>query len=235
MAMTDMTGEPEASGGGSASGDAAPEPAGACTSTYLIILQAFAAVNIAFAVYVQCAVWRTIMKPDNREQFIDGDVPAQTMTGSAGGAAAGLLGQAAARAGGGGVGAALGRAAGAASKPAGEQFPPNPGKVIIPTQVVQDAFKTVFLEDLAVLAMFIGLLAIFCLSWSPSILDSGANVCEKSDATKDCGMAFFCIGALWSFMYMKCSCCANKVSLTKEEYASYDEGYNKVDAAGNAA
>merc|ERR1719189_3227083 len=70
-----------------------------------------------------------------------------------------------------GVGAALNKAA-AQTKAPTEQFPPNPGKVIIPTEVVQNSFKRVFMEDFIVLAMFFVLVAIFVLSFvDPSDID----------------------------------------------------------------
>merc|ERR1712113_352854 len=107
----------------------------------------------------------------------------------------------------------------------------NPGKVIIPTQVVQSSFKKVFMEDLAVLGMFILLVAICAMTWSSAstveMIDGPAKnqtqICGTNKVNESYGKwfgeAFFPLAALWSFMYMKCSCCANKVSVTKEEMA----------------
>lgn len=214
-------------------------PAG-CTSIYLYILMGMAVVNIVFAIYLQRTVWSEIVSEKNHPSFIDGDVPTQTLQSQAAGGAAGLLGQAAGRAGG-GVGAALGKAAGqvTGAKPQ-EQFPANPGKVIIPVETVQASFRNVFMEDFVVLFMFVALLGVFILSFmDPVTVDGkrgeGSKVCLVGEKSKKCAEAYFVIAALWSFMYMKCSCCANKVSVTKEEMAQkFPDQYGHLDE-GNAA
>lgn len=96
----------------------------------------------------------------------------------------------------------------------------NPGKIIVPTKVVQDAFRTVFMEDLVVLLMFFALLGMFALSWQgPSVVDTDGStpLCNVERSTaKDCGLLFFWIAFLYSFMYMWCPCCANKVTIKKD-------------------
>jgi len=130
-------------------------------------------------------------------------------------------------------------AAGAAqqAKPAQETFSPNPGKVIIPTEVVQESFKKVFLEDLLVLVMFVALVGVLILAFmDPSTIDgpTADGACEVGPKPRSGAEAFFVIAALWSCMYMKCSCCANKVSVTKGEMAKkFPEKYGHLDEENN--
>lgn len=210
--------------------DMAAAPKG-CSSNYLYALMTFALINVIFAIYVQWQVWRHIMADKNQERFICGDrhmqamsAQAQAASGAAAVAAGGLFAKA----------SALGGAAGAAAKMAAAraavqeetrkdfhaEYEPTEGNITIPKEVVQDAFKEVFMEDLGVLAMFIGLLGIFILSLlGPNVvLDASAGQpCEKqvSENTKYCGYAFFWVASAWTFTYSCCSCCSNKVAIAK--------------------
>merc|ERR1740121_1640851 len=152
-----------------------------CDSNFLLILGGFSLVNIFFAIYVQVAVWRKIMTPENRAQFIDGDMPGQLYSGG--------LGPYTRQA------TQIQAATYSTGKPAGkkkgakiekvEKFSRHPGKAIIPTKVVQGAFKEVFMEDLVVLVMFFALLVVFFLSWKgPELVDSGSNLCQVQETTK---------------------------------------------------
>merc|ERR1719162_541510 len=86
-----------------------------------------------------------------------------------------------------------------------ERFDSNPGKIIVPTKVVQNAFKKVFMEDLIVLLMFFGLMGMCLLSWmGPATLDSGRNACNVSAGSASCGYWFFWVPAIYTFLYMKC-------------------------------
>lgn len=98
----------------------------------------------------------------------------------------------------------------------------SPDKIIVPTKVVQDAFRKVFMEDLVVLLMFFALLGMFALSWQgPHVVDGefggSAPLCnvERSMA-RESGKLFFWIAFLYSFLYMWCSCCASKVTIKKD-------------------
>merc|ERR1712039_139178 len=107
-----------------------------------------------------------------------------------------------------------------------EHFDKNEGKIIIPTKVVQDSFRKVFLENLAVLAMFFLLIGMLVLSYmGPESVDAKTNACTVNSATKTCGYTFFFLPAVWSFMYLQCSCCANKVTIDKAEMPDYDKNY----------
>merc|ERR1712039_402738 len=107
-----------------------------------------------------------------------------------------------------------------------EHFDKKEGKIIIPTKVVQDSFRKVFLENLAVLAMFFLLIGMLVLSYmGPESVDAQTGQCTVNGTTKSCGYVFFFLPAVWSFMYLQCSCCANKVSIAKEEMGDYDKNY----------
>merc|ERR1712157_197215 len=104
-----------------------------------------------------------------------------------------------------------------------EHFDKREGKIIIPTKVVQDSFRKVFMEDLAVLGMFILLIGMMVLSHKgPAAVDDPTEGCSVSDSTKNCGHLFFLLPAVWSLMYLKCNCCANKVTISKEEMQGYE-------------
>jgi len=88
-------------------------------------------------------------------------------------------------------------------------------KVRVPVQEVQHAFREVFMKNLVVLFMFFALLGMFLLTWmGPDSVDFG-RMCRISEPTKWCGYAFFCVAFLYSFAYLKCSCCASSVTVTK--------------------
>jgi len=148
-----------------------------CSSTYLLIVEGFAVINVFFAVYVLCAVWNKIDTVENRkDRWVNGDHP-----------------------------------------PAG--FAPNPGTFIVPSDLVQESFRKVFMEDLLVLLMFFALLGMFGLSAAgPQYVDGfGDDVCD-STAAKGCGYLFFWIATFFSLAYMKCSCCSSKVVVKKDEH-----------------
>jgi len=66
----------------------------------------------------------------------------------------------------------------------------------VPKQTVQEAFKTVFLEDLLVLAMFVILvIAIFATEW---------------------GGVFFSVAAVYAVSWYFCACCAGSVQIKDE-------------------
>merc|ERR1712242_200567 len=174
--------------------------------------------------YVQRLGWGEIMEQDNHHLFLDGDNPSQSYDVAS--AAGGLAGQAK-----GALGGVLSKATGAAgdAKKQVEHFDKREGKIIIPTKVVQESFRKVFMENLAVLGMFVLLIGMMALSYmGPDSVDAPGEGCTVSGNTKNCGYLFFLLPAVWSFMYLKCSCCANKVTIAKEEMQSYDEGYRYV-------
>merc|ERR1712045_690423 len=159
------------------------------------------------------------MEKDNHHLFLDGDNPSQSY--HVAGAAGGLAGQAK---------GALGEALSKAGRAAGD-VEKREGKIIIPTKVVQESFRKVFMENLAVLGMFVLLIGMMALSYmGPETVDDPGEGCRVSHITRNCGYPFFLLPAVWSFMYLKCSCCANKVTISKEEMQSYDEGYQYVES-----
>lgn len=175
-----------------------------CTSNFLHILMAFSVVNIFFAIYLQCQVWREIMSEENISKFIDGDNPCTTYSGA--------LGQSAM------FTKAVTPAKESLAVPChAEKVVGYSGKIIIPRTVVQSSFKKVFMEDFGVLFMFLLLLGIFFVSWQGHhyVETRGPSSCSISVMTEYCGFLFFWIGFLWSGMYMCCSCCSSKVSIAK--------------------
>jgi len=195
-----------------------------CTSYYLYIVLGFCVINILFAFLLQRLVWWEIMREDNFPEFIDGDKPTQGYNEGVAGAVGGAAAQAK---------ALLNSQKKGGGEKEREEFGMNPGKIIIPTKVVQGAFSKVFLENLAVLAMFLLLIGMAVLSFmGPASVDKGIDTpCSVTGSTQTVGYAFFVLPAVWSFLYMKCNCCANKVTLSKEEMSNYDSSYKYEDVA----
>lgn len=179
-----------------------------CTSTFLLVLMGFAVVNIIFAIYVQCKVWSQIASDENKEA-IDAYTAEVNQPSKGGGylaAGKGLLNDAKAKVGG-------------QAEEAPPDVPAQEGKRIVPAKVVQDSFKKVFCEDLVVLVMFFALVGMAVLAaMGAQTLDGEAkgSVCVVKDGTKSCGYYFLIVASLWSFAYMCCSCCSNKVTLAEE-------------------
>jgi len=173
----------------------------------------FAVVNIIFAWFLQNQVWKEIMR--HSEEFIDGDRPDSSYTDALPSAAMGALGS-------------LAQAAGKPLAPTApkEKVAANPGKIIVPKNVTQEAFKKVFLEDFVVLIMFIALIAMFVLSWKgQKWVDTAKPVCTVGNA-EYAGYAYFWISFLYSFTYYCCACCSSSVTIKKptaEESAGYVE------------
>lgn len=176
----------------------------ACTSTFLYIVMGFAVINVVFAWFLQNQVWKEIMK--HEAEFIDGDKPGETWKGRMPAAATGALGMIP-----GGKAQAL--------APAAPVDPPplNPGKIIIPKNVTQDAFKKTFMEDFVVLIMFVALIGMFFLSWKgqDKVDDpKDPKVCEVGNA-KWCGYAYFWTACAYSTAYYCCACCSASVTMKK--------------------
>jgi len=194
-----------------------------CKSNFLLILMGFSVIHIIFAIYFQIKVWKAIMDEDNVPQFIDGDAPSETYKGKIGSAAAGMFSQAQQGLAAQGIGSA--QAAAPPAQPA-EKVAPAGGKIIIPKEIVQKSFKAVFCEDFGVLGMFILLLGMFFLSWiGQDKVDTEEPRCDIGSAQYG-GYAFFWFAALYSYCYMCCGCCANKVMIAKDDPAEEEEQQN---------
>ena len=181
-----------------------------CTSNFLFALMGFAVVNIIFSIYVQCKVWAQIASDENKEEIdkYTAEVNQHSKGGGYLAAGKGLLNDAKAKVG------------GQQAEEAPPDVPAQEGKRIVPAKIVQDSFKKVFCEDLVVLVMFFALVGMAVLAgMGPKTLDgpdSEAGVCKVEDGTKTCGYYFLIVASLWSFAYMCCSCCSNKVTLAEE-------------------
>jgi len=169
-----------------------------------------AVLNVAFAIYLQCALWGRITCDENREKFEDVDEDAKGSYAAAGAAA-------------GKKGAAM--LANLRGGPAAEEpqvaAGPAPGesyKQQIPAQVITDSFVHVFLYDPVVLIAFLALCGTFIVCFmGPETLDGkGKDACTVQEKTKDMGYAFFWVAFLWSFTYRYCQCCSKSVVLVRE-------------------
>lgn len=184
-----------------------------CASNFLYIVMGFAVINVLFAWFLQNQVWKEIMS--NKDKFLDGDAPKDTYKGKISDAATGIMGT-------------VKQAAGTPSDaPAAKEETPSkqPGKIIIPSNVTQDAFKKVFMEDFVVLFMSIALIAMFVLSWKgQDKVDTAEVKCDVGNA-EYCGYAFFCVGFLYSIAYYCCKCCAASVTIKKD---TEDEAYDSL-------
>lgn len=193
-----------------------PKDAGAdevfkCESTFLYIVMGFAVINILFAWFLQNQVWKQIMKRE--ADFIDGDKPSAKYAGKMPAAAKGALGSAFA------AGAqAAGRADLTAPIEVSKEPPAQaPGKIIVPKEITQEAFKKVFMEDFVVLFMFIALIGMFVLSWKgQDKVDTSESRCDVGNA-QYCGYAYFWVAFVYSFAYYCCQCCSASVTMKKPE------------------
>merc|ERR1711920_345933 len=80
--------------------------------------------------------------------------------------------------------------------------PTYTGKMLVPKNVVQEAFKKVFLEDFIVLGFFIATMIVFFKSMQ------GDNVS---------GLLFFWAAAIYSACWYCCECCAGTVRVDSSE------------------
>jgi len=181
-----------------------------CTSKFLYALLGFSVLNMFFAVYMQCKVWGRIDCEENRKAIDD-------YTAEVNSASPGLLARAGAAA-----ASAKAQAQTAAGQAQGEEapeVPPQEGKRIVPKEVVQNAFKDVFMNDFVVLGMFVLLCAMSVISFlGPATLDGEPKdgTCVVTEDTATLGYLFFGVAFIWSFAYLCCSCCSNKVTLANE-------------------
>jgi len=206
-----------------------------CSSTYLYALMAFAVVNVVFSFYFQHKVWAAI--EEKKEEWVpEGQVEASSASKAKAGLASGLAGAKAfaKEHGGEAVNQRLTDQEGGAADPGA-----NVEYDIVPAEVVMGAFKSVFMEDFGVLAMFFGLLVMFGLSMSTETLDgapaaapaaaapaaagaagrllaAAAPPCDVKDTTMECGRAFFWVAATFAITYRCCTCCAKSVKVARD-------------------
>jgi len=194
-------------------------------SNFLYLIMGFSALYAVFSVYAQCKVWGTIVGdgvfPESTDKWsnmsfksrID-DFTRETTAAAAKGdgwmdQGKGLLNKAAEK----------GRdAAGVAKAEANEEVKEEkPEKRIVPQEVVQQAFKMVFNEDLGVLAMFAALLAMCFIGFKgPTLIDGADSKCVPG-GVEMAPQVYFGLSSLFAFAYMCCACCSKSVSIAKEE------------------
>lgn len=135
-------------------------------------IKLFGLVYIAFAFYFQNKVWHTILEMEHR--FVPEEVPAGW-----GQSMAGMTGQ--------------------QNAPMAAAYT---GKQLVPKDVVQGAFKKVFMEDFIVLGFFLATIVIFVMSMN------GDNTA---------GLLFFWVALIYSFAWYQCECCAGTVRVDNSE------------------
>jgi len=197
---------------------------------FLYLFMGFAVLNAIFAVYVQCRVWKEIVSDvpdadgisnkDRIREFTDQqnqEPQKESMLAKAKKGGGGLVGQAM---------AAANQARGApvpaqnnAAQEPDPEVPSQPGKRIVPAEVVQASFRKVFMEDLGVLLMFFLMLGMcFVTAKGPELTDP-KTPCKVQEGTRESGYLFFVLAFLFSFTYLCCKCCSNKVAIPEEEPA----------------
>lgn len=206
------------------------EPAG-CVSYFLYLFMGFAVLNSIFAVYVQCRVWKEIVSDvpdadgisnkDRIREFTDQqnqEPQKEGMLAKAKKGGGGLVGQAM---------AAANQARGApvpaqnnAAQEPDPEVPSQPGKRIVPAEVVQNSFRKVFMEDLGVLLMFFLMIGMCFVTFKgPKLIDDPETLCKVQEGTRESGYLFFVLAFLFSSTYLCCKCCSNKVAIPEEEPA----------------
>jgi len=156
-----------------------------------IVVQVFGIVNILFAFYFQYKVWQRIM--EMKETFVEEEAKGPGMRQKLAGGIAQVRQ---------GVRGEQGEEAPPTDTPAADK-----GKMRVPRETVQAAFKKVFLEDLVVLGFFLALLGMVAYSFQ-----SGTSW----------GSGFFGVAFIYAFSWYCCKCCAGTVQVEK------DEGYSEV-------
>lgn len=184
-----------------------PESAFLGFNPFLFIQIGFSIINIIFAFFFQCQVWKKIMHlvaedPEHKAKITD---VLPSGPGMAGQAKKGLKG---------GFMKLSGHQDDAAPDPV---MPEAVTKVRIHKDTVQAAFRSTFLEDFGVLAYFFALIGVFVVSWMASTWMNSGDVCDKAKATATVGMAFFIVAFLYTFTYYCCSCCAATVEMDKDD------------------
>lgn len=197
-------------------------------SNFLNLIMAFSAIYAVFSVYVQCRVWGTIVGdgvfPESKDPWsgktfkerIDEYSREQeakaTKLAAEGGSyldqSKGLLNKAANK----------GREAAGVATAEANEAPEAPArdKDTVPQEVVQQAFRTVFMEDLGVLVMFVALCGmVFVGMKGPSLIDADSKC--KGGGAESAPLAYFGLSTLFAFAYMCCSCCSKSVSIAKQE------------------
>jgi len=100
----------------------------------------------------------------------------------------------------------------------------QPGKYSVPKDIVQGAFRKVFMEDFVVLGMFILLICLFILSWKgQQFVDRTEPRCLVGFA-EYCGYAFFWIAFAFASTYYCCRCCSGSVVIKKDVEQLVDSG-----------
>jgi len=87
----------------------------------------------------------------------------------------------------------------------------------LPKEVVQGAFKEVFLNDMSVLFYFFAMLASFVWSWQGGTWINSGSYCNSSGEAGWAyylGLCAFWVAALYSTFWYCCSCCASSVELS---------------------
>lgn len=97
----------------------------------------------------------------------------------------------------------------------------------VSASVVQNAFKSVFLQDIGVLFYFFCLLASFAWSYQGKTwITEGSAQCDPNGSmgwSYGMGLGYFWVAFWYSIFWYYCSCCAGSVQL-KEPIASYGPG-----------
>lgn len=200
-----------------------------CVSYFLYLLMGFAVLSSIFAIYVQCRVWKEIVSDvpdadgisnkDRIREFTDQqnqEPQKESMLAKAKKGGGGLVGQAM---------AAANQARGApvpaqnnAAQEPDPEVPSQPGKRIVPAEVVQASFRKVFMEDLGVLLMFFLMIGMCVVTAKPGLIEPKEDLCEYEDA-RSSGYLFFALAFLFSSTYLCCKCCSNKVAIPEEDPA----------------
>lgn len=194
-------------------------------SNFLYLIMGFSALYAVFSVYVQCKVWGSIVGdgvfPESKDPWsgksfkerIDEYSREQEAKAAQGGGyldqGKGLLNKAANK----------GREAAGVATTEANEAPEAPArdKDTVPQEVVQQAFRTVFMEDLGVVAMFLALCGmVFVGMKGPALIDADVGTC-KGGGAESAPLVYFGLSALFAFAYMCCSCCSKSVSIAKQE------------------
>lgn len=87
----------------------------------------------------------------------------------------------------------------------------------VPQDVIRQAFRNVFYEDLGVLAMFVVMCGMCVVGFKPSTVPGEK---DSTCAAGKAGMAplyYFGFSALFTFCYMCCSCCSGSIMIDDPE------------------
>jgi len=111
-----------------------------------------------------------------------------------------------------------------AAPPGKAAVAPNPGKWIVPRELVQEAFKRTFMEDFGVLVYFFLLLGALGLCVQGNTWMESSKFCSLKEEgwIPFVGEFFFGVAVVYTLLWYCCPCCSKSISIEKDIPEGYE-------------